>query len=343
MATTTENYGLKKPLTTDYYDVEVQNENMDRIDTALKEVEAHIGELDDQNVKLGGEQVLTGVKFFPTLISNSDNNHLQFFRNFSKEWHVEALENKLSVVQSGTAERLAIGKDGNISVSGSLNISAPTQSSHAANKQYVDDNKYVHPSTAGNKHIPAGGAANQVLQYSGSSGTTSWQDLEASEMKISSEAAGIYNLTGGNANVDAALKKAMIPTGSVHWFASAITPEGYLYCNGAAISRTVYARLFTVIGTSYGIGNGSTTFNIPDLRAAFIRGIDDGKDIDTGRVLGTLQVASRVVSSGVGGGILMENPQNDGITYSGQTGSGSNRATGSVRPYNMALLPCIKF
>lgn len=57
-----------------------------------------------------------------------------------------------------------------------------------------------------------------------------------------------------------------IPTGTLHAFAGATAPSGYLMCDGSAVSRTTYAALFQVISTTYGAGNGSTTFTLPDLR-----------------------------------------------------------------------------
>lgn len=54
-------------------------------------------------------------------------------------------------------------------------------------------------------------------------------------------------------------------TGSILSYNSVIVPDGYLLCNGQSISRTTYAALFSVIGTTYGSGDGSTTFNLPDL------------------------------------------------------------------------------
>lgn len=65
---------------------------------------------------------------------------------------------------------------------------------------------------------------------------------------------------------------------------------GTMKANGAAVSRTVYAKLFALIGTTFGAGDGSTTFNLPDLRGEVIRGWDDGRGIDTGRVFGSLQL-----------------------------------------------------
>lgn len=57
-----------------------------------------------------------------------------------------------------------------------------------------------------------------------------------------------------------------IPTGTLHAFAGATAPLGYLMCDGTAVSRTTYASLYAVILTTYGAGDGSTTFNLPDLR-----------------------------------------------------------------------------
>jgi len=72
----------------------------------------------------------------------------------------------------------------------------------------------------------------------------------------------------------------LVPAGFVMAFAHATIPSGWLECNGAAISRTTYADLFSTIGTYYGTGDGSSTFNIPDLRGQFIRGWDHGAGND---------------------------------------------------------------
>ena len=66
--------------------------------------------------------------------------------------------------------------------------------------------------------------------------------------------------------------RAQIPPGIVLTFGGSTVPEGFLLCNGSAISRSTYAQLFEAIGTIYGAGDGSTTFNLPDLRDRFIEG-----------------------------------------------------------------------
>ena len=77
--------------------------------------------------------------------------------------------------------------------------------------------------------------------------------------------------------------------GQVCFFGMTTAPDGFLKANGAAISRSTYADLFAAIGTTYGSGDGSTTFNIPDLRGEFPRGWDDGRGVDSGRSIGTAQ------------------------------------------------------
>ena len=83
-----------------------------------------------------------------------------------------------------------------------------------------------------------------------------------------------------------------VPTGAVFCMAISTVPSGYLECNGQIVNRTTYAALFTAIGVQYGAGNGSTTFQLPDLRGEFIRGFDNGKGTDSGRQIGTSQTGS---------------------------------------------------
>ncbi len=139
-------------------------------------------------------------------------------------------------------------------------------------------------------------------------------------------------------------------TGAVAHFAMSTPPVGWLKCNGAAISRTAYSALYAAIGITFGAGDGSTTFNVPDLRGEFVRGWDDARGIDSGRVLGSSQsdeiklhthtgVAATVSYSGYGAA-TSSTSDNDPIS-GGQTTAG----TGGVetRPRNVAMLACIKY
>ena len=160
-----------------------------------------------------------------------------------------------------------------------------------------------------------------------------------------------------------------VPVGAVFHFAASTAPTGFLKANGAAVSRTTYAALFAITGTTYGAGDGTTTFNLPDLRGEFIRGWADDRAVDTGRAFGSAQAAetnllSHTHSSTVtayGGGSqgtltygagwteaynqqseqYENNPAVVSLTYT--TGGPSPAGGAETRPRNVALLACIKF
>lgn len=153
-------------------------------------------------------------------------------------------------------------------------------------------------------------------------------------------------------NVDAVLGAFL--TSQVVFLARNTAPNGFLKCNGAAISRTTYANLFAAIGTTFGVGDGSTTFNLPDLRGEFIRCWDDGKGTDSGRTFASWQDSDNKqhdhaiwawTNIGAGGGT------GNFVSASGQTSYGADndnqgvRMTGGAeaRPRNTALLACIKY
>jgi len=99
---------------------------------------------------------------------------------------------------------------------------------------------------------------------------------------------GGFLQTDGSGNLSFQIVNG-VPTGSVFCMAVVSVPTGYLECNGAAVSRTTYSALFAIIGVNYGSGNGSSTFNLPDLRGEFVRGVDRGRGVDSGRNVATSQ------------------------------------------------------
>lgn len=147
-----------------------------------------------------------------------------------------------------------------------------------------------------------------------------------------------------------------VPAGSVFWFAADTPPTGYLECDGSAVSRTAYADLFAVTGTTFGVGDGSTTFNLPDLRGEFIRGWDNSRGVDSGRAFGSAQSDAVVdhkhkmgTIAAAAGSDALRGPANYG-TGTAQLSSGAFDTAGSstiggaeTRPRNIALLPCIKY
>jgi microcystin-dependent protein len=157
-----------------------------------------------------------------------------------------------------------------------------------------------------------------------------------------------------------------VPAGAINYFAMSTAPTGYLKANGAAVSRTTYAALFSAIGTTYGAGDGSTTFTLPDLRGEFVRGWADGRAVDTGRALGSFQnqdyqshnhgVTDPSHRHDVYYDINQGGDPNSSYAFNGISAY-ANRASSysftgisiqnnggtETRPRNIALLACIKF
>lgn len=91
-----------------------------------------------------------------------------------------------------------------------------------------------------------------------------------------------------------------VPAGTVLPFAGDTAPSGWAICNGDPVSRTDYPELFTAIGELWGVGDGSTTFNLPDMRGQFLRGLDTTEGVDPDfatRTLGSSQTDATNSSS----------------------------------------------
>lgn len=92
--------------------------------------------------------------------------------------------------------------------------------------------------------------------------------------------AALVSIISAN-SVNAAALKAAFPVGSYLLYAGKVCPSGFLPCNGGAISRTTYADLFSVIGTTYGTGDGNTTFNLPNVDGRVLQGTNDLSRVGT--------------------------------------------------------------
>jgi len=103
------------------------------------------------------------------------------------------------------------------------------------------------------------------------------------------------------AKLDAGAVSVLMPSGSLMPYAGSSAPTGYLLCDGAAISRSTYSALFALVGTTYGAGDGSSTFNIPDLRGRVIAGQDDMGGSSANRLTGLTGGVDGDVLGGSGG------------------------------------------
>ncbi len=90
------------------------------------------------------------------------------------------------------------------------------------------------------------------------------------------------------------------PVGTIVPYGGSTIPSGWLVCDGSAVSRTTYSALFAAIGISWGYGDNSTTFNLPDLRGRFLRGVDGGANVDPDKASRTASNAGGNTGNNVG-------------------------------------------
>jgi phage-related tail fiber protein len=196
-----------------------------------------------------------------------------------------------------------------------------------------------------------------------------WYHMVTEELRNVVEAAGLTPDRAAVNQLQAALN-VLLPAGTVIHVAKSSAPTGFLKANGAAVSRTTYAALFAAVGTTFGAGDGSTTFVLPDLRGEFIRGLDDGRGVDSGRTLGSAQVGSLItgdfdlistvnvtgIATTTAGGAANVGLDTAGVATDYPNGVGTNSTSSSTftpaalpglfgvtRPRNVALLACIKY
>jgi microcystin-dependent protein len=152
----------------------------------------------------------------------------------------------------------------------------------------------------------------------------------------------------------------LVPTGVILSYGGASAPTGWLLCDGSAVSRTTFAGLFAVLSTSFGVGDGSTTFNLPDLRGRFSRYDDNmgnhgisgvtasgAASRDTGRVHGSAQTQA-TAKNGLSNSASTATGTANGQSFSGTTGtstvpssnvSGADNATALSGSANSSINP----
>lgn len=171
----------------------------------------------------------------------------------------------------------------------------------------------------------------------------------------------------GSANVSISVDyqtvPASIPTGMIAFFHATTPPEGWLACNGQNVDRTVYAKLFSVIGTTYGSGDGSTTFTLPNLHHRFLEGTTTASEVGDYVEAGLPNITGSLFAGGIiscysaVGALAGSNVGNrkNGATHSSARNvqvlelrfnagksNGLYGSSGSVQPSSIRLMPCIR-
>ena len=150
------------------------------------------------------------------------------------------------------------------------------------------------------------------------------------------------DLWGGqlNTNMDS-IDDRLTPTGAIIMFAGTTAPNAdWLLCDGAAVSRTTFAALFTLVSTSFGIGDGSTTFNVPDLRGRAPIGLDNLGSSSANRITdvnadslnntgGGDEAQTPAGTNGTTGATTLTAAQIPALTYNISINNGINFATGA--------------
>lgn len=302
---------------------------------------------------LGGNTTknVTGVGTTPVVLTTSEYQKLvlTFSGTLTANvtYHIPSGVGGQWVVRNATSGAFTL-TIGNVAAGTSVTVTQGSQRivySDGTNIRFSDD-VTVSPAFTGTPTAPTAAVNTDTTQLA----TTAFVKAQISNdapTKTGTGASGTWdiNITGTSGSA----------AGQVATFAMSSPPAGWLKANGAAVSRTTYATLFSAIGTTFGVGDGSTTFNLPDLRGEFVRGWDDGRGIDTGRVFGSAQADEFEGHDHTplnGNGFVTNTTVGSQAIFN--IGSGSFAGTGIVyqtstvggtetRPRNIALLACIKF
>lgn len=161
------------------------------------------------------------------------------------------------------------------------------------NATKVDDDNIQNDGITASTKIIDGSVPTSKLQSGGIS-TANINDNAITTVKIADSSL--------ESNVFAAdAQTAVLPSGIMWEFAGASIPSGWLFCDGSLISRTTYSALFTAIGETYGAGDSTTTFNIPDCRGRLRVGRDNMGGSAASRVTSTSMTPDGVTLGAVGG------------------------------------------
>lgn len=215
--------------------------------------------------------------------------------------------------------------------------------------------KYSGSGASSKQGFTVGNAANDYIEYSENTlETGSGVDVTfQGDFKVDVSGTDFldYNSStisvGSSTVIDRSIKDQVLPVGSIIEWPLSTPPTGFLELDGSAINRTTYADLFAVVGTTWGSGNGTTTFDLRDDRGEFKRGWDNGRGVDSGRGLNSWQDHA-IESHNHTFSLAAMNEAISGSVAGSAPGSISQQPTTSTggsetRPRNLAVMYCVKY
>ncbi|MBP3765976.1 MAG: tail fiber protein [Bacilli bacterium] len=288
-------------------------------------------------LKVSAENLIDATRLYNAQYNNEETVRFDIANNVISSTDTDKLLKYKGSIKAGTVIVDTKGRS----------VICVTDGSRSAYKNYGDN--VVSVSNNKTCSVPAGGS----IVYLGNEATItelSNQELTQQLQQVQRELAELKSTPASS-----------IPVGTVISYTTSTVPEGYLECNGQEVSRTEYAALFEKIGTTYGAGDGSTTFKVPDLRGEFIRGAGTNSRTTqgSGAAVGTHQDGTvhdfyfnntgSVYGGGVNGSTIntADKTQNSWTNSwhpsSGGVASGASGGRGTSRPTNTSLLFCIKY
>ena len=266
----TNNYNLKKPEGSDIVNIDDLNHNADILDQKLKELENKANEAE------------ANAKDYTDAHASTRNAHVDGYGGYY-------------IAKTSRPDQLPDWND----IMGKPSVYVPIahKSTHA-----IGGGDTLTPADIGAETLAGAQAKAEAALYSAKAYTDQEVAVVSQELnthlakKVHQEEVHGFRIIDGKLKffdgsnwAEIEVAGGGVPIGSIIPWTTTTIPDGWLECNGQAVSRTGFSELFAKIGTTFGAGDGSTTFNVPDLRGEFIRGWDHGRGVDSGRVFGSWQ------------------------------------------------------
>ena len=209
----------------------------------------------------------------------------------------------------GAVKRFWDRINGTVTATGGAGAYVYTPADASFPTAYVTGETYrwrANVTAVGGDTLDVNGLGAKPIYKPGSAGPTALApgDIQSGQM-VETAYDSALNSGGGGFHLVGGTSPSAIPAGTLAPFAGAAAPAGWLLCYGQAVSRIGYAALFAAIGTNWGAGDGSTTFNLPDLRGRTVAGLDNMGGSDAGRLNdGNSSIAGARNTLGAAGGAV---------------------------------------